>query len=169
MISVRDVSELKAVVLAFKMLPRTITSEINKGTRETLTPIWKGAVEDRLRTPMDKLVMGAGVRVKAGNPPVVQAAQSVRGIGKTRRLKPGEDFAGWEFGANRNKKSTYDRKSKKGGTHQVTRHASRQMPTITRSGRVAYPALAKTAPRMAARWVEGVVRVIHEAAEGKGS
>jgi hypothetical protein len=165
-LSVRDNDELKAVVIAFTQLPRAVTKDINAATREVLNPIWKSEVESRLRTPMDRVVLGAGVRVKAGNPPVVQAATSTRGVGKTRRLKPADDWQGFEFGADRNKKTTYTRKSKNGGSHQVTRRTARQMPPIKRTGRVAYPALAEVAPRMAARWVQGVVRIVHEAAEG---
>lgn len=169
MISVRDVRELKAVVLAFKQLPRAVTAEINKATRDALNPIWKAEIDARVRTPMDARIMAAGARVKAGNPPVVQAASSTRPIGRTRRLRPAEDWQGWEFGGDREKVTTYERTSKNGGTHKVTRHTARQMPRRIRTGRVAYPAFAATAPRMAARWVQGVVRVIHEAAEGKSS
>jgi hypothetical protein len=167
-ISVRDHRELKAVVLAFARLQNTVKNEINKATRSTLNPIWQGEVRQNVRTRMDAKVVAAGVRVKAGNPPVLQAAQSVRAI--DGRLRPADDWQGWEFGSSsRSATTTYTRKSKKGGTHKVTRHTMAQMPPMRRQGRVAYPAMAETVPRIAALWVQTVVRVVHEAAEGKSS
>lgn len=166
-ISVRDIDQLRAVVLAFKVLPRDIRNDINKATREALNPIWRGEIEARLQSPMDKRVLGSGVRVKAGNPPSVLAATSTRAIGSSRRLKPAEGWAPWEFGADRDKVTTYTRRSTKGKTHQVKRHTARQMPARTKDGRVIFPAYHATVPRMASRWVQGVVRLIHEAAEGK--
>lgn len=164
-LSVRDHRELTAVVLAFSRLETTVKRDINAATRSTLNPIWQGEVKSKISSRMDAKVIGAGVRVKAGNPPVLQAATSTKAIGG--RLRPGEDWQGWEFGADRSKVSTYSRKSKRGGTHQVKRHASRQMPVINRTGRVAYPAVAGTVPRVAALWVQVVVRCVHEAAEGR--
>jgi hypothetical protein len=165
-ISVRDHRELTAVVLAFGRLENTLRTEINRQTRTTLGPIWTAEIGKHVRTRMDAKIMGAGAKVKAGNPPVLQAAQSTKAIGG--RLRPADDWQGWEFGSDKSKTSTYSRKSKKGGTHQVTRHASRQMPPRIRAGRVAYPSMAGTVPRLASLWVSTVVRSVHEAAEGKG-
>jgi hypothetical protein len=165
-ISVRDSDELRAVVLAFKVLPRALRTEINKATRETLNPIWQEEVRERLVSPMDARVLGAGVRVKAGNPPVVQAATSTRAIGRTRRLRPASSWQAWEFGA-ADTVTTYRRTSTKGTTHTVKRHTRRGLPPRTRDGRVIHPAYRAAVPRMASRWVQGVVRLIHEAAEGK--
>ncbi|WP_263732558.1 hypothetical protein [Cellulomonas sp. SG140] len=164
-LSVRNHDELKAVVLAFTRLDKTLKRDINAQTRAVLGPVWQQEINARLRTPMDSLVIGAGVRVKAGNPPVVQAAQSRKAIGG--RLRPATDWAGWEFGSEGYRRTTYTRKSKNGGTHKVTRNTMKQMPPRYRTGRVAYPALAKVAPRMAALWVQTVVRAVHQAAEGR--
>lgn len=165
-ISVRDVSELKAVVIAFSRLENNVRTEINQATRTHANPIWTGEVSRNVRTPMDQKMLAASARVKAGNPPVLQAAQSTRAIGG--RLRPAENWQGWEFGTDRNKVSTYNRKSKNGGTHKVVRHASRHMPSATRNGRVIYPAAANSIPRFASLWVQTVVRIVHEASEGKG-
>jgi hypothetical protein len=163
-LSVRDHRELQAVVLAFTRLQTTVKREINAATRTHLNPIWQGEIRARVRTRMDEKIMAAGAKVKAGNPPVLQAAASVRAIGG--RLRPADDWQGWEFGADPTRVTTYTRKSKGGGTHQVTRHTTRQMPPVTRQGRVAYAGLAGTVPRAAALWVQTVVRVVHDAAEG---
>jgi len=159
--------ELRAVVLAMRNLQAPVRRDINKASRVDLNPIWKSEIASRARGPMDAKVLGTGARVKAGNPPTVIAASSRRAIGRSRRLKPTQSWYAWEFGANTGKVTTYRRRSKNGGTHQVTRHTARQLPARVKSGRVIYPAFAATAPRMAARWVSGVVRLVHLAAEGK--
>lgn len=165
LISVRDVRELKATVLAFARLPATIRTEINRQTRAQANPIWQGEIAEHTRSKMDALVIAKGARVKAGNPPVLQAATSTRPIGG--RLRPADEWAAFEFGANRGKRSTYDRRKKRGGRAKVTRHTAAQLPTRIRKGRVAYPSAAESIPRLASLWVQTVVRCVHEAAEGK--
>lgn len=164
-IDTRDHRELRAVVIAFSRLETTVKREIAAATRSTLNPIWTGEVRKHVHTKMDEKVIAKGAKVKAGNPPVLQAATSTKAIGG--RLRPADDWQGWEFGTNRNKEVTYERKSEKGGSHKVTRHVTRQMPVMKRTGRVAYAALPDVVPRAAALWVQTVVRVVHEAAEGK--
>jgi len=165
-VSVRDHRELRAVVLAFKALPQAIRKDLNKAVRDALNPIWRDELNATAHTTMDTRIILAGARVKAGNPPVVLAAQSTRAIGG--RLRPADWWFAWEFGANRNKVTSYERVSRNGGTHPVRRHVSRGLPDRRRGGRVAFPAFAATAPRMLSRWVQGVVRIIHDAAEGQG-
>src|SRR6478752_60258 len=136
--------DLKAVTVAFRSLPRAIRTDINKANRSDLNPIWKAELASRTRSPMDKLVLGAGVRVKAGAPPVVQAATSTRGVGKGRRLRPADVWQAWEFGSNqRGAYTSYTRKSKKGGTHKVRRRATVQVPARSKT-RVIYRAFSST-------------------------
>ena len=167
MISVRDVDELRAVVLAMRLVQRDVKNAINRETRRVLAPVWTATVQANATRPMDTKVLAAGVRVKAGNPPVLQAAQSTRPIGASKRLRPAEQWAAFEFGANREAVTTYQRRSPNGGTHKVTRHTKRQLPPRIRKGRVIYPAAAEVIPRAASLWVQTVVRMIHEAAEGR--
>lgn len=167
LISVRDHRELRATVIAFSRLPSTIRTEINRATRSQVNPIWQGEIAAHSRTSMDALVLAKGARVKAGNPPVLQAATSTRAIGRDRRLKPAEQWAPYEFGANKNKVTTYDRKTQHGRQAKVTRHTTRQLPTRIRQGRVVYPAAKAAIPRIASLWVQTVVRCVHEAAERK--
>lgn len=169
MLAVGDHRALQAAVLALKAANRDLKSRINKATRETLAPVWKEEVESQLmgRDSMTNRMLRT-YRVATGNPPRALAAQSSRPIGKRKALVPSRDFAHWEFGGDRNKVTTYDRKSRKGGTHQVTRHTARQLPARVRAGRVAYPAFAESAPRMVSLWVQLIVKTYSDAAEGKG-
>lgn len=159
----RAPAQVRAAVLALKRAGRDLRSDINKATRAEMTPVWKSLVESAARTSQDTAVLAKGARIKAGNPPAGQAATSRRAL--SGGLKPADNWQSIEFGADRNKTSTYTRKSKNGGSHQVTRHASKQLPQRIRTGRVVYPALAQIGPRLASLWVQIIVRKYAEAAE----
>jgi hypothetical protein len=165
-LSVTGSAALQAAVLALKSARRDVKSDINKQTRATMSPVLKAEVESRARSRMDKRVIAAGTRVKAGNPPAGLAAQSKRKL--PGGLIPAQDWGGVEFGSDRGKITTYTRATRKSGRVSVTRHTARQMPARSPKGRVAYRALREVAPRMAALWVQTIVRVFNEAAEKGG-
>jgi len=169
MISVSDHRELQAAVLAMKAADREIKREINRATVATMGPEWKALVNEHLSgmSAMSTRMLGVGTRIKGGNPPVAMAANSKRAVGSSKRLVPATDFAAWEFGADRAAVSTYKRKSKNGGTHQVKRHASRGLPARAPKGRAIYPAFKEIAPRMVSLWVQIIVKKYYEASEGK--
>ena len=171
MLDVRDHRELQAVVLAIKAANRDLRKELNRRTRETLNPVWKSVVADHLsgRDHLSTMLL-AGVRVAAGNPARAMAAQSRRGLGKGKRLVPSRDYYIAEFGVDRSKRTTYERKNRKGGgTHKVTRRVNVGKPRRVPEGRVVYPAFAEVGPRMVSLWVQTIVRTYHDAAEGKGA
>lgn len=158
MISVRDHDALRATVLVLRNLERPVVAEINKRTRETLSPLWTGLVETHAQRHVDTLVLAKGARIKTGNPPMAVAATSRRRL--PGGLVPADQFHVREFGGNRDAVKTYNRKSKNGGTHKVTRHTSRQLPPRYRKGRVIWPAFAEFAPRATSLWVQTVVRTV---------
>lgn len=172
MLSVRDHRGLQAAVLAMKTADRSLRSEINKATRQVLNPVWRAQVESHLagRSVMDAKVLGSGVRIAAGNPPVAKAAQSRRAIGDGKRIVPAENYAWWEFGVPREAASTYQRRNRTGGgTHTVhSRHTNRGLPARNDKGRVVYPAFKDIAPRAVSLWVQLIVRTYAEAAEKMG-
>lgn len=157
---------LRAAVLALKAASRDLRTDINRATRETMNPVWKSLVEQRATSARDRAILGKGARIKAGNPPAGQAATSRRAL--RGGLSPVDNWQAIEFGADRERVTTYDRRSKNGGSHTVTRHTARQLPPRIRSGRVVYPAVADIGPRLASLWVSIIVRKYHDAAE-KGS
>lgn len=163
MLAVRGDDRLRAVVLALKAARRDVKNEIARATRQTMNPVWRDAVAKNARTDLDRKVIAQGARIAAGNPPVAYAAQSKRRL--HGGLVPVERWHAVEFGANPNEVTTYDRKSPKGGKHDVTRHTQRQLPPRYRKGRVAYPALKEFVPRLTSLWVQIVVRVFNEAVE----
>lgn len=166
--SVHARREFQAVTLALRLMGKELRKDINTATRTTLNPTWKSLVEIHAQRHDDTKILVPGTRIAAGNPPAAVAASG------TKRLKgggtPNSLGRAYEFGAvNRNAVRSYDRKSKNGGTHKVTRHTQRQLPAATRQGRVIYPAFADFAPRMVSLWVQIVVRKTHEAFEKGGS
>ena len=191
MLRVGDHEELQAAVLAMKAADRDLKRRINQATREKMNPVWQDIVKGNLfgDSVMAGKVLGAGVRIAAGNPPRAMAAQSGKNIGskpnrrgpsRTGRVIPREHYAMWEFGANRMAYSRYERnnpirpvrtpgrKSRRtGGTHTVERRVMMHAPRRTPEGRVVYPAFAEIAPRMVSLWVQIIVKSYADAAEGK--
>lgn len=144
-----------------RALDREIVSQVNKHTRRVLTPLWRAEVAARARTPLDLAVIAKGTRVKAGNPPTALAAQSRREL--TGGLMPASEWFAVELGSNRqNATTTYTRRKRNGGSTSVTRHTSRQLPRRTKRGRVALPAMAEIAPRMASLWAATIVRTVYD-------
>lgn len=164
MLKVGDHRALQAVTLAFKTLDRSLQRDIRRATTQTMNPEWRAAVSERASTTMDQLVIARGARISGGNPPKAIAASSSRSL--SGGLVPRDSWAGFEFGANPRRK-TYRRKSRNGGSHNVTRNTTAQLPRRNAKGRVAFPAVADIGPRLASLFVQIVVRRVHEAAEGK--
>jgi hypothetical protein len=165
LISVRGDDRLKAAVLAVAAANRDLRRDINAATTSTIGPVWASEVTARAVTTLDRAALAKGARIKGGNPPSAVAASS------TRKLKggliPADTWAPLEFGANRGKVTTYKRRGRKGGTHTVKRHTTRQLPARTRSGRVVMPAFAEVAPRTVSLWVSLVVKVYNDAVNGE--
>ncbi len=161
--------ELRAAVLAMKAADRSIKRDINRRTRDTMNPVWKSLVEgNSAGLPAAQVRLLGGVRIKAGNPPVAQAAQSRRAIGRRKALRPVDRYYLAEFGVpDREAYSTYDRKSPKGRVHEVRRRTMRAWPNRVKDGRVVYPAFAEFAPRAVSLWVQTVMRTYLDAAENK--
>lgn len=162
-IAVRDSDRLKAVVLVMRGLERPLVREINTRTRDELGPLWKSLVELHAQRHDDTRILAKGARLKPGNPPQVIAASSRRAL--RGGLIPAEQYHVREFGGERDKITTYTRKSPRAGTHSVTRHTSRQLPPRYRKGRVVWPAFAEFAPRAVALWVQTVVRTVMDEVE----
>jgi len=167
MISARGSRELRAAGLALKLAERDVRNSINRSMRSVMNTAWRGAVTERARTPLERRVLDTGVRVAPGIPPTLHAAGSKRAL--PGGLVPASDWHAAEFGADRDVVTTYDRRNRRsGGTHKVTRHTRRHLPARKTTGHVVWPAVAEVAPRIAALFVQTIVRGIHEAAEKGG-
>lgn len=164
-VSVRDApKELQAAVLAMKRADADIRKGVSAELRSTFNGPWKQAVTQHLTGAgrMEAAMLLPGARIAPGNPPALVWASGKRKTG--RGLSPDANAAGYEFGASDGIRA---QRSGRGPNRSYQRHAMRHLPGRTRKGRVGYPAAATMLPRIAAFWVQSIVRQFMEAAEGK--
>lgn len=169
-VSASNHDEVRAVVLGMRLVSREFRSDMNKATRQTMTPVWKQLVAGNSAgtSSFVSRMTDNNVRVKAGNPPVLMAAGSSRPISPRRKgLSPAEGWWLGEFGGRSQERSTYTRASKNGGTHKVTRRTRTGLPVRVREGRVIYPAANEWIPRAVSLWVQLFMRKVYDASEGK--
>lgn len=164
MLSVRGSRELQAATLALKGADRDLRRMIYAAMRDTMNPVWQRAVAEQMTAGIDSKVIMPGTLIKAGNPPVMQAAASKRKVG--RGIIPNDMWAGFEYGANRESFSRYTRKTKRGGQVQVERRTMRHLRPRKRGGYVLGPAVAKVAPRLAALATQVVVKTYMDILDG---
>ena len=150
-------AELRAAVLAMKRADATVRRDVAQRMRETMNPAWRSEVTSGA-TGMAGRVLAGGARIAGGNPPQLVAASSRRKIG--RGVIPDRHWAGYEYGANHGTTRTVT--SAKGTRYR--RHVMRHLPARGK-GRVLEPAAARILPRIAAYWVQSVVRAFMDAAE----
>lgn len=171
-LSVKNSRELMTVLLAIRAAPTEIQKAIRQQIKTFTTPELTSAMAEQLS-------MSAGFRMQdrvlIKTARVTMSNQNVRLSSATvgRKLKggmnPKTDYAAAEFGADRQRRSTYSATSRKGRTFNVTRHTTRQLPLRNKKGWVFWPAVAELVPRVAAVMVQTTVRVISEAFEGRRS
>lgn len=159
--------ELQAVLLAVRGADKAIQTQIRKHTKDLGLPEWKAALGENARLPLQKRVLVDTARLTPSNQNVRLASATV-GRSLSGGLNPKTEYAAAEFGANQNKRTTYRATSTRGRSYVVRdRRTTQQLPPRRRTGYVFYPAAATIIPRIAALWVQTVVRTMAEAFEGK--
>lgn len=154
--------EARAASTALRAIDAETRKQVNKQTRAVVNPAWQSEVKSRTRTKQDDLILAKGTRVNVGARPVLTAANS----GKALRggLVPNQVWAKWEFGSSkRDLRKTYTGRSPKGKQYKVTRRTSQQMPPRIGKGRVLYPAVSDTGPRVYALYTQTTIRAIYDA------
>ena len=145
-VSVLNSRELQAIIFATKAAPKTVAAEVRKATRNAIGPQWGKAVASKAKTTQQTRVIVNTSKVRVSDQSVVLTSLSSRRRALSGGLVPVEDGKGFEFGSSK----------------------ASQFPRARASGYVIYPAFADIVPRALALWVQTVLRVIHEALEGKG-
>lgn len=162
-LSVHGSEQLQAAVLAVRAADKDLRRDLNARARAVMGPEWVKGLESRLVHPAQRVVT-AGARVAAGNPPQLVAGNSKRKIG--RGLIPVQHWAGFEYGAARYR-SYYGRVSPRGRKHWLKRDTRAHLPARTKHGHIIGPAVRNIIPRLAALWVQTVIRTYLDAIEGK--
>lgn len=158
--------ELLATIYAIRSLDKTIAKMNRQETKRIAAPEWKRALAERADTRLEHRVLVDTSVVSVSNQNVrVQSASKGRPL--TGGLAPKADYPAIEFGADRSRKTTYQRRGPSGRPHKVTRHTARGMKPRNGSGYVFFPAAREMIPRLASLWVQTTVRTIANALEGK--
>lgn len=157
--------ELLATILTMRACDRTIAKMVRKETRAVAEPAWRQALAERADSRLSQRVLVNTAVVSVSNQNV-RVKSAMKGRPLSGGLNPKTDWHAIEFGADTGKTTTYD--SFRGHTRfPVTRHTARQLQPRRRSGYVFYPAANEMIPRLAALWVQTVVRTIATALGGE--
>lgn len=165
LLSVYGSDQLQAAVLAMRAADKDLRRDINTRARAVMGPEWTKSLSARLTHPSQRVIT-AGARIASGNPPQLVAGNSKRRIG--RGLIPSQHWAGFEYGA-ATYASPYERTSSKGVRHKVKRNTRAHLPGRTKRGHFIGPTVRDILPRLAALWVQTIIRTYLDALEGKQS
>lgn len=158
--------ELLATIYAIRSLDKNLRKQNRQQTKRVAQPEWTKALAERADTRLEhRVIVGTAVVSVSDQNVRIQAAKKGRAL--SGGLTPQMGAGAVEFGAHA-KGKTYSRRSRKGGTHRVTRVINTQFkPHSGNRGYVFWPAAREMVPRMARLWVSTTVRTIAEALEGK--
>lgn len=156
---------LRASVVAVHQAGIDLFRQINTTMSETMGPAWRDEVTQSLTGAgrMEAAMLLPGTRIAWGNPPALEAANSAAAVGNG--LVPNRHAAGYEFGAAGTTRTKQRVGRGKNPGRLYDRRAMRHLPARRRNGRVVYPAAARILPRIAAYWVQTVIRTILDAVE----
>lgn len=167
-IDVLNSRELQAVLLAVRGADRAIQANIRKHTKEIAEPEWRQALAEHAPDRLSHRALVATGRLAASNQNIRLSSATV-GRSLAGGLSPKTEYAAVEFGANRSKRTTYQA-TRNGHTYTVReRRTTQQLLRRNPKGYTFHPAIAQMVPRVAALWVQTVVRTMAEAFEGKQS
>jgi hypothetical protein len=159
-ISVFESKELQATILALRGMDKELSAQIRKATKSVTQTEWQRALSSHASSSLDQAVLVKSGRVAASNKNISLKSGTL-GTKLSGGAKTFELTGGVEFGAHPDKRIRS--RSSKGKAY--TRRLGSVFKPYKATGYVAYPAAAETIPRIAALWVQTVVRTFHEAIE----
>lgn len=153
-IEVKNSREMQAALLALQTVGKDIKAQVRKYTRQMILPEWKKGLESRATSKLDSkvLVKSSSVQVRDTNVVLKSGAK-----GKLKDLTKAV-----EFGTDRDSWSEYQGKSPKGKPYKIKRHTRRQLAWHRQEGRVVYPTANDLIPRVAALWVQTIIKTFYE-------
>lgn len=159
-IDVRESREFMAVILALRSVDKTISKKVRQYTRQIAAPEWKAALERRASSQAERQVIVNTATVAVSNQNV-RVRSASKGRPMSGGLNPKADYPAVEFGADREKVTTYRRQG-----HQVRRHTARQLKPRNRKGYVFMPAAREMIPRIGSLFAQVTVKTIAQALKG---
>lgn len=165
-ISVYSSRQLQAVTMALKQADRTLRKEVRRETKAMVDPAWRSSVAQHASTRLEHATLVRTARVKVTDQNVM--LQSAR-VGRKLRggLNPKQQWYAVEFGAERERYSTYTARSRRGTPFRVKRRTAAGLRDRNRKGYVVWQAAADVIPRIAALWTQTAARTLHEAFEAR--
>lgn len=158
--------EFQAAIFAVRSLDRTIQKMFRREVKRIGAPEWKQALAERAGSRVQhRMLVDTAVMTVSNQNVKLQSASKGRPL--SGGLNPKTDYYTAEWGADHDRESTYTRRSPKGRSHKVTRHAARAVPRRNRKGWVFSPAVREMIPRFGRLFVQTTVRTIANALEGK--
>lgn len=161
---------LQAAILSLRTADTDTRRQVRQITKGKLEPEFTKQMAERAadsnqpRLSSAVLVRGARIQVSDQNVRMRTAAS-------TRALKGGlvPDVLGKgvEFGSHDARMTTYNRRSRKGRVHPVTRNTTAQWPKRRQRGWAFYPTVNNLTPRFGALWAQTAIRTVYEAFEGR--
>lgn len=163
-IDARSSRELQALILSMRQASREVAKIARRYTREMVLPEWRKALAEQADTRLEHIVLVDSSRVTVSNQDVRlrsgQLARKLSGGARTHEISKQV-----EFGASLRESRYTGRRGSK--TFPVSRTTGRQFKHENSKGWVVYQAAAQIIPRIAAVWVQTVVRTFAEAVERK--
>ena len=158
---------LQAVVLSLSQANREVRKLVRQQSQRVIQPEFQKAMNEQASTLAESKGLALTSRTQLSDRNVTLGTGTKKGPGFSGGLDPRTSARALEFGAKRDKVTTYKSKRKAGKTFSVTRHTQRQFKPNKRAGYVFYPVIAEMAPRILSLWTKTVVKTFHDAMEGK--
>lgn len=163
MIDIRESRELQATILAIKNAEPELRKQLYANARRELGSAWLPALQERVRTNLERRILLKGARVRVGQDGFrVMAATSQKKL--SGGLIPASDWPGAEFGA-RNARVRYNRRSAAGTLHTVTRTVNRQFRGRQKHGQIAFDAASDLGTKLVASFVHTIVATYRDAVD----
>ena len=155
-VSAEAAEDFRAVRRAIDAAPDNLRRLLAATGAEQLSGAWRDELSKRPATPAQQKFILTGARTI----PHAGGLRVETGDGELARV--------FEFGTNdRDRFTTYRRRSPKGRPHSVTRRTRRQIPQRRAGGYIAYPAANALGARAFSMWAQLIRKVTHEWMEGK--
>lgn len=167
-ISVFESKELQGVILALKGMDKEIAKQIRKQTKDVVLRVWQKSVAEQIGmsgTRLESRAFGQTARVAVSNQNITL---SVASVGKPLSGGLNPRLIPWaiEFGADREKRLTYEARSTRGRSYTVhNRRVSAMLRRRNETGHIFYPTVKAVIPRIASLWIQTTVRAFYEAIE----
>ena len=159
-IELADNPELARTLVTLRRAPDTIQRMV----ATHLTPMVQREFVQHMR---ENAMTRQGHRMLADSASTTVTPSNIRLQSGSTTLRGGlSDPKPIEFGGSP-KTATFDRRSRKGKMHKVTRNVRAGLPAPRRQGYVFYPSVKSMLPIIASMWAQTIVHTIGNALEGK--